>query len=39
MVGKSLSVFPALALLTAEELFFGCIVLPLHNIQAAEEVH
>ena len=35
MVGRNTSAFPAPALLTADELFSGGGVLPLHNLQAA----
>jgi len=35
MVGRNPSAFPAPALLTADELFSGGVVLPLHNLQAA----
>jgi len=35
MVGRNPSAFPAPALLTADELFSGGVVLPLHNFQAA----
>ncbi|CAL4945850.1 unnamed protein product [Urochloa decumbens] len=34
MVGRNPSAFPAPALLTADELFSGGVVLPLHNLQA-----
>ncbi|GJN16901.1 hypothetical protein PR202_gb03927 [Eleusine coracana subsp. coracana] len=35
MVGKNPSSFPSPALLTADELFSGGVVLPLHTLQAA----